>query len=59
MEKVGATGIGQALGTKDGVGGVKQKSTLYRQNWNVIVPAYTSITAPAVARNGLRRVMGT
>jgi len=51
MAKVGAIETGQALGTKGGVGGGKQKSTISPQKWNVIVPACISITTPVVVRN--------
>jgi len=44
------------IGNRDGVGGGKQKSTLSPHSWKDIMPARTSITAPAVARNGLPKI---
>jgi len=46
-------------GTEDYMGGGKQKFTLSPHNWKDIVPTCTSITAPAVARNCLPRMMGS
>jgi len=48
-----ATGGREVTGAKDGISGGKQKSTLSPHIRKEIVPAYTSIFARAVARNGL------
>jgi len=45
-------------GNRDGVGGGKQKLTLSPHIWKDIMLACTSITAPAVARNGLPKMTG-
>jgi len=45
-------------GTEDSVGGAKQKFTIFPHNLKDKVPAYTSIIAPTVAKNGLPRMMG-
>jgi len=46
-------------GFGDRVGGGKQKSTLSSYSWNDNVPAFTSMIAPVVTRNGLPKMTGT
>jgi len=55
----GATGGGEGVGAEDGMGGGKQKSTIFPHIRKDRVPACTSISAPAVARNNLPKMMGT
>jgi len=54
----GALGSEGLAGNGNGMGGGKQKSTIFPHNWKDIVPACTSITASAVARNGLPKMTG-
>jgi len=54
MEKIGAAGTRWTLETEDGIDRGKQKSTCFPHNWNDMIPACTSITAPVVPRNGLQ-----
>jgi len=53
-----ASGREGMTGNRGSVGGGKQKSTLSPYSWKDIMPARTSITAPAVARNGLPKMTG-
>jgi len=55
----GAAGSGEVVGSEDGTGGEKQKSSLSPHIRKDIVPAYMWISAPAVARNGIPKTMGT
>jgi len=50
---------GRTTGVEDGVSVGKQKWILFPHNWKDMAPAYTSITAPTIVRNGLPMMMGT
>jgi len=54
-----ASGEEKMTGNRDNVGGGKQKLTLSPHSWKDIIQARTSITAPAVARNGLPKMTCT
>ena len=54
----GAGGGGELASAEEGMGGGKQKFTLSPHIRKEKVPAYTSIFAPTVARNGLPRMIG-
>jgi len=54
----GAGGGRGVVGAGESMGGGKQKSTLSPHIRKNNVPACTSISAPAVARNGLPRMIG-
>ena len=55
---MGTIGGEKIVVSRGGVGGGKQKSTLSPHNWKDIVPVYTSITASAVVRNDLPKMIG-
>jgi len=57
-EGVGAEGVEWAPGVRGGVGGGKWKSTRSLQTVKDMVPVYTSITAPVVARNVRPKMSG-
>jgi len=58
VERAGATGAKEAPGLGGGVGEGKQKTIHSSHILKVVVPVGTSITAPAVARNGRPKIRG-
>jgi len=55
---IGTAGGGELIGAEDGMGGGEQKSTLSPHIWKDMVPACMLISAPAVAVNGLPKMIG-
>ena len=58
MTGTGIGGGGEVVGADDGIGEGKQKSTHSLHIRKDKVPAYSPISALAVARNGLPRMIG-
>jgi len=59
IETIGIVGVGGTVGIRGTIGGRKQKSNLFPHKLEGDILADTSVSTPAIAKNGLSKIIGT